>query len=85
MAPVILKESSIGISTYWEHTTMAIHSHDIDEKSLALYSRTGGDAACIHTPFDDNEAITKIWWGSIGGNGDAMGVSISYCFMLRSD
>ncbi|KAK2478370.1 hypothetical protein H9L39_10858, partial [Fusarium oxysporum f. sp. albedinis] len=68
MAPVILKESSIGISTYWEHTTMAIHSHDIDEKSLALYSRTGGDAAWFHTPFDDNEAITEIWWGSIGGN-----------------
>ncbi|EWY89299.1 hypothetical protein FOYG_10190 [Fusarium oxysporum NRRL 32931] len=54
---------------------MAIHSHDIDEKSLALYSRTGGDAALFHTPFDDNEAITEIWWGSIGGNGDAMGVS----------
>ncbi|KAH7200293.1 hypothetical protein DER44DRAFT_813674 [Fusarium oxysporum] len=77
MAPVILKESSIGISTYWEHTTMAIHSHDIDEKSLALYSRTGGDAAWIHTPFDDNEAITEIWCGSIGGNGDAMGLRTS--------
>ncbi|KAH7477876.1 hypothetical protein FOMA001_g10181 [Fusarium oxysporum f. sp. matthiolae] len=56
---------------------MAIHSHDIDEKSLALYSRTGGDAAWFHTPFDDNEAITEIWWGSIGGNGDAMGLRTS--------
>lgn len=64
---------------------MAIHSHDIDEKSLAPYSRTGEDAVWIYTPLDDNETITEIWWGFIDGNGDAMGVSISYCFMLRSD
>ncbi|KAG5773829.1 hypothetical protein H9Q72_000555 [Fusarium xylarioides] len=77
MAHVILKGSCIGISAYSEHTTMAIHSHDIDEKSLAPYSPTGDDAAWIYTPLDDNETITEIWWGSIGGNGDAMGLRTS--------
>lgn len=85
MAPVILKGSCSGISTYWEHTILAIHSHDIDEKSPASYSRTGDDAVWIYTPLDDNETITEIWWGFIDANGDAMGVSISYRFMLRSD
>ncbi|KAF5562002.1 hypothetical protein FPHYL_5870 [Fusarium phyllophilum] len=77
MAPVILKGSCIGISAYCEHTTMAIHTHDIDEKSLAPYSPTGDDAAWIYTPLDDNETITEIWWGSIGGNGDTIGLRTS--------
>ncbi|KAF5559385.1 hypothetical protein FMEXI_17 [Fusarium mexicanum] len=54
---------------------MAIRSHDIDEKSLAPYSWTADDAAWIYTPLDDNETITQIRWGSIGGNGDAMGIT----------
>ncbi|KAF5540126.1 hypothetical protein FNAPI_10584 [Fusarium napiforme] len=47
--------------------------HDIDDKSLAPYSQTVDDAAWIYNPLDDNETITEIWWGSIGGNGDTMG------------
>ncbi|KAI1019844.1 hypothetical protein LB504_009378 [Fusarium proliferatum] len=77
MAPVILKGSCSGISTYWEHTILAIHSHDIDEKSPASYSRTGDDAVWIYTPLDDNETITEIWWGFIDANGDAMGLRTS--------
>ncbi|KAF5615366.1 hypothetical protein F52700_13438 [Fusarium sp. NRRL 52700] len=64
---------------------MAIHSHDIDEKSLAPYSLTADDAAWIYTPLNDNETITEIWWRSIEGNGNAIAVIISYRFMLRSD
>ncbi|KAF5579500.1 hypothetical protein FPANT_9617 [Fusarium pseudoanthophilum] len=56
---------------------MVIHSHDIDDKSLAPYSQTADNAAWIYTPFDDNETITEIWRGSIGGNGDAMGLRAS--------
>lgn len=63
---------------------MVIHSHDIDDKSAVPYSQTVDDVAWIYIPLDNNETITEIWWGSIGVNGDAMGVSISYRFMLRS-
>ncbi|KAF5682702.1 hypothetical protein FCIRC_4847 [Fusarium circinatum] len=77
MASVILRGPCSGILAYWEHTSMAIRSRDIDEKSLAPYFWTADDAAWIYTPLDDNEIITEIWWGSIGGNGDAMGLRIS--------
>ncbi|KAF5254037.1 hypothetical protein FANTH_1101 [Fusarium anthophilum] len=36
---------------------------------------TADDTASIYTPLDDNEAITEIWWGMIGGNSDAMGLT----------
>lgn len=77
-----LEKPCSGISTYWEHTTMVIHSHDNDDMLLAPYSRTVDDAAWIYTLIDDNETSTEIWWGGIGDNGDTMGVSISYRFML---
>lgn len=61
---------------------MVIHSHGIDDMPLAPYSQTVDDAAWIYTLLDDNETSIEIWWGSISDNGDTMGVSISYRFML---
>ncbi|KAF9767357.1 hypothetical protein IL306_000099 [Fusarium sp. DS 682] len=73
MAPVVLKQSTFGISILWQHTAMAIHAHNIDDASVNLYSPGDDDAAWIYTPLDENEMITEIWWGSVGGNGDAIG------------
>ncbi|KAF5981245.1 hypothetical protein FCOIX_4323 [Fusarium coicis] len=56
---------------------MVIHSHDIDGMLLAPYSRTVDDTAWIYTLIDDNETSTEIWWGSIGDNGDTMGLRTS--------
>ncbi|KAF4496317.1 hypothetical protein FAGAP_7529 [Fusarium agapanthi] len=61
MAPVILRGSFMILT----------------RSPWAPYSRTADDAAWIYTPLDDNETITEIWWGSIGGNGDAMGLRTS--------
>ncbi|EWG39822.1 hypothetical protein FVEG_02515 [Fusarium verticillioides 7600] len=59
------------------HLEKVLQRHGIDDMPLAPYSQTVDDAAWIYTLLDDNETSIEIWWGSIGDNGDTMGLRTS--------